>query len=246
MPKFFSFDNQFKKRFSRNAFLFLVFTTITLISWGRILDPYEDVLFDLRFRLRPPQKYADKIVIIEVSDDTLKQLGYWPLPRDFHASLVDILSSCGVKQIMFDFIFTDATDQDEIFRSAIQKAGNVYLPHVFGLAGNNQPQKLPKAHRFITPLLPGFEEVTRGTGFINVYRDFDGKDRWVPLLIDYNGTLYPHIALRMACDYLGISLKDVKLATNHFFIDGKIRVPTSSSYAALINYAGRWKETFRH
>src|SRR3990167_1735984 len=77
--------------------LLVVLTCLVIasVSCTRLFDAYENILFDVRFRLRPLQPVSEKIVIIEISDDTLKQLGYWPLPRDFHASLIDVLSHYG-------------------------------------------------------------------------------------------------------------------------------------------------------
>ena len=119
----------FKKRILTVSAVCLVAICVIVLSYLRAFDTYEHILLDFRFQLRPVQPYSDKIVIIEISDDTLKELGYWPLPRDFHASLVEVLSYMGTKQIVFDIIFTDSTKHDEVFEQSIkikQQLGDIH------------------------------------------------------------------------------------------------------------------------
>ncbi len=245
-PPSISISSQQKQQAVKIFLAALLAMTIVLISWQRLLDPYENVLLDIRFQLRPIQSVDNKIVIIEVSDDTLKQLGYWPLPRDFHASLVDVLSYLGARQVMFDVIFTDKTAQDDAFKDSIQQADNVYLPYVLELADDARINKSAKAKRVVTPVLTEFSEGAKGLGYINAYRDTDGKTRWVPLVLNLDEKILPHITLQMACNFLNVPLKDITVERNHLSVNHQLVIPTSHQGAALVNYAGRWEKTFRH
>src|SRR3989338_2213066 len=120
-----------KKRLIPGIACVILFGIILLTSSLRLFDPYENLLLDLRFRLRPQQPVSDKIVIIEISDDTLKNLSYWPLPRDFHASLVDILTFYGVKQVMFDVLFVEPSPEDEVLYESIKKKKKYYFSFFF-------------------------------------------------------------------------------------------------------------------
>ena len=227
------------------SLVFLLFAA-ALTSYLRIFDSYESILLDLRFRFRPVQSVSDKIVLIEISDDTLKQLGYWPLPRDFHAKLIDILSTAGARQIMFDLILTDSTQTDDILSESIQKAGNVYLPYVFRLKDERLSGKIPEAAGQVAALLPKFSHAVKGTCYINSFKDVDGKTRRAPLFVNFHGRMEPHIALRMIGDDLGLPLKEIVFRGNTVHIDGKLILPVFPGGSMLINYAGTWKETFRH
>jgi CHASE2 domain-containing sensor protein len=235
-----------KKNIFKVIIACLIVFCIIAISYARTLDIYENILLDLRFRLRPLQAYSDEIVIIEVSDDTLEELGYWPLPRDFHASLIDVLSYVGAKQIIFDIIFTDATDQDVVFEESIRKAKNVYLSYVVNIKNQKLSKGFPHAQGLITPILPSLESAAKGVGYINSYIDADGKTRWAPLFVKDNQILHTQLALKSACDYLGIPLKNVVFKNSTVSIDGKLRIPTSPNGAVLINFSGPWRNTFRH
>jgi len=247
MPfKFPTVSSLLKNRSAKIILNIFVVAGVIIFSYLRPFDTFENIALDTRFRLRTTQPVNDKIVIIEISDDTLNQLGYWPLPRDFHASLVDVLSELGVKQVMFDLIFTDQTDYDNEFQQALRKADNAYLPYVLDISHKTQLKNLPEANKFITPLLPEFKKAARETGFINSYKDNDGKTRWTPLFIRKDNELHPQIALEMASDYLGIPIRDVVFKTNHVLINNKLKIPTARNGTMLVNYAGYWKDTFIH
>ena len=235
-----------KKRLIPGIACVILSGIILLTSSLRLFDPYENLLLDLRFRLRPQQPVSDKIVIIEISDDTLKNLSYWPLPRDFHASLVDILTFYGVKQVMFDVLFVEPSPEDEVLYESIKEAKNVYLPYVFEIGEKVNSQKSASANSVIAALLPKLEEAARGTGHINSYKDADGKVRWAPLFVNFNAKQEPHIVLRMACDYLGIPLQNIRKEDGYLLLSDSVKIPVSSGNSLLVNYAGPWKKTFRH
>ncbi|MFA5060578.1 MAG: CHASE2 domain-containing protein [Candidatus Omnitrophota bacterium] len=230
----------------RPVILFFFFVLVVLISNSRILDPYENIFLDLRFKSRPIQPFSDKIVLIELSDDSIQQLGFWPIPRDFHASLIDVLKQSGVRQVMFDLIFTDASQEDDKFYTSIKNAGNVYLPFVLQPDEEKKSNAFVSAQNIVAPLLPRFTSVIAGSGHINSFKDSDGKTRWSPLFIQFQGKNYPQITLRMACDYLGIPFEPISYSGGFISIGNKLKIPTLPNGSMLVNYAGRWQDTFRH
>ena len=239
------FSSKVFDRLTKIFFLTVLLAVIVFPSATRLFDTYENILLDARFRLRPVQPFSPKITIIEISDDTLAQLSYWPLPRDFHASLIDVLSVCGVKAIMFDVLFVEPSEEDISLAEAIKKAGNVYLPFVLRME-DDSPVKIPSAKDKIAALLPQLTSEVKASGHINSRKDPDGKVRWAPLVIEDNSELRSHIALLMACDYLGIPCRDIQIKGNTLLVGKKLAIPVSKGGAVLVNYAGHWNETFRH
>ncbi len=216
--------------------LSLVFVAMALIigaiSYFRLLDNYELILLDLRFKTRPIQKINPQIAIVEIGNDTLTNLGQWPLPRDYHATLIKILCECGVKAIIFDVLFSDPTKEDRFLIQATKDAGRVYYPYVAP---------------FDTPLLPALKEVAKGTGFANVLTDSDGKRRRIPLFISYQGKRLSQLSLKAASDYLQIKPEEIKIFPQRFVQLGRFaRIPIDEEAATLINRAGGWKDTFKH
>lgn len=215
------------------------------VSYFRLLDTYELILLDLRFQARLPQKVNPQIVIVEIGNDTLTKLGHWPIPRDYHATLIQVLSACGVKAIIFDVLFHEPTEHDALLTQATKLAGNLYYPYALDL--KQKKDGLWEAEEFDTTILPQLAEAARGTGHANVLADIDGKRRRIPLFIDYRGRLMPQLSLQAAGDYLQIRPDEIKIFPGKFVQLGRFcRIPIDEEAAALVNLAGDWKDTFRH
>ncbi|MBU0683952.1 MAG: CHASE2 domain-containing protein, partial [Candidatus Omnitrophica bacterium] len=82
------------------------------VSYFRTFDDFEYSMLDFRYRLRPLQKVNDDIVIIEIDDNSIKQLGRWPFIRNYHALLVKILGVSGADTIVFDVFFSEEKKED--------------------------------------------------------------------------------------------------------------------------------------
>ena len=100
-----------------------------------------------------PRETLDKVVIIDIDEESLVRLGQFPWPRNVMAEIVKRLNLLGAKAIAFDIVFAEADrtspkriaqnlpdgeeykivkelleglpDNDKIFAQAIKEAGNV-------------------------------------------------------------------------------------------------------------------------
>ena len=221
-----------KAKPARALFALIALLIIFAPSYFRLFENFEFATSDLRFNLRPNQPQNEDIAIVEISNDTLEKIGRWPFDRRWHAAIIDILSSLGARAIVFDTLFSETSQDDNLLVESTKKAGNVYYGFSFDLPKSIKGEIL-EVERIDTSLLPSLGENARGYGFINVIPDKDGKTRRVRLKIKYKDKVYPHLALLVAGDYLG---KDFN----------EIDIPLDEESFALINYAGRWQETFKH
>lgn len=219
---------------------------VGLGSWWRWVEPMERWSYDLRVTIRQPRQVDPRLVLIEVANDSIDQLGRWPFPRSSHAALVDILRHHGARLIAFDVIFSEpsAPAEDAALEGAIEQAGMVALPYAFRLSHVNHGRW--QAAGVETPLLPEFKQRVRLTGHINAISDRDGKIRSVPLLIESVGELAPTLSLAMACELLGVRPQDVRVRPGWVEIGAWGAVPVDDQGRALVDFAGRWVETFRH
>ena len=73
---------------------------------------------------------SNEIVIVNIDDASLREIGNWPWPRSQHARLVDQLSRMGSRLILFDIIFAYPSDKagDAAFDDALKRSGRVTLP----------------------------------------------------------------------------------------------------------------------
>ena len=212
----------------RLLFLPLAALAVLAGSYFHVMDAYELETLDMRFRLRPQAPATDKIAIIEIADDTISKIGRFPFDRSYHALIVKALSETGAKAVVFDLFFSEPSPSDAEFVDAVKKAGNVYFPLVFELESNST-----KAAAEAATNLESLTAAAKGMGHINVVPDIDGKYRRVPAYISYEGRTYPYLGLKLACDYLGVPEKDVK-------------IPLDEDSLMLVNFSGTWAGTFNH
>ncbi|MDD5136262.1 MAG: SpoIIE family protein phosphatase [Candidatus Omnitrophica bacterium] len=228
--------------------LLLAVSCIALVSYYRLFDNYELGSLDLRFLIRHPKiPTTEKIDFIEIGQDTIDKLGRFPFDRSYHAALVEALSEAGAKTILFDLLFSEPQEgRDGGFKDALDRAGNVYLPYAFDL-DKVKRAKILSARGYIAKCLGSLAVEAKGTGHINIVPDPDGKFRRIPVFIRYEGTDYPHISFLMACDWLGIPLKDVKFIPGRYIMLGtRGKIPLDEDSNMMVNFSGKWGASYGH
>ena len=93
---------------TRAICVLLLFALVPL----RILDPapLEEIrlrTFDFYQSLRPRETVSRPVVIVDIDEASLKDIGQWPWPRTIVADLVTQLTQLGAAAIAFDVIFAE-------------------------------------------------------------------------------------------------------------------------------------------
>lgn len=244
MPKI-----KFPKNFLRISIAIIIPVLVILASYFRIFETFELATLDLRFKLRPPQKITDKIIIIEIAEDTLNKIGQWPIDRQFHAALIDALTACDVECIIFDILFSTKSNpaSDAVFIESVKKSKKVYLPIALRLSEEKQKTVFPEAIEIESEPMPELLDTARGIGHINAVMDTDGKRRRSPLFVDYKKDVIPHISFLALCDLLGVAVKDINVKRGGYLqLKPDLRVPMDPYGRMMINYAGYWGQAFPH
>jgi len=90
---------------------------ITLFFIGHAAKYYEvpfitqldNIIYDARLRLTMPGGVDDRIVILDIDEKSLEEVGHWPWPRDLLAGLVDkLFDKYQVGIVGFDVVFAEA------------------------------------------------------------------------------------------------------------------------------------------
>lgn len=234
------------KKKSVTFFFFIAAALLLCGSYFRIFENNELDTLDMRFRLRPSFPTTEKVVIVEIAEDTLEKLGRFPFDRSYHAQIVKALSESGAKAILFDIFFSEPDKNDGKFAEAVKAAGNVYLPYVFEV-GDKDWQGVPEANGYAALNIMNLAKAAKGSGHINVIPDPDGKYRRIPPFIKYRGTLSPYLSMRLICDGLGITQKEIKFVPGKFIQCGsQLKVPLDEDSNIMVNYAGEWGKYYRH
>ena len=179
-----------------------------------ILAPYENKSFDLFSRYLNPGRASDRIVIVEIDQQSIDALSAesitWPWPRQIYAPIIEFASLADA--LFIDILFTEPSsygqDDDMILGSAIAKASNVYLP--FFLSANQKTvpaDDIAYLRRFATggtsPSRPVYRSVTapidairrgtKGSGNVAISPDSDGVYRRIPLLFTLGDMTLPSL-----------------------------------------------------
>jgi adenylate cyclase len=93
---------------TRAICVLLLFALVPL----RVLDPapLEEIrlrTFDFYQSLRPRETVSRPVVIVDIDEASLKEIGQWPWPRTIVADLITRLTQLGVVAIGFDVIFAE-------------------------------------------------------------------------------------------------------------------------------------------
>ena len=136
-------------------------------------------------------------------------------------------------------------DPDETERRLQRIAGSAY-PRIrrAGLSGQEPP--LIKGYAPQTNLAL-FSDVAASSGYFSLQGDRDGVLRWMPLVIQGGGDLFPPLALLCAWHYMGRPQLTVEVGRQGIegITMGDRLVPTDEAGRLLVNYLGRPK-TFPH
>ncbi|MBI4706944.1 MAG: diguanylate cyclase [Candidatus Omnitrophica bacterium] len=231
-----------KKFFLLNAiFAILVASAIFFVSQKGFFNRLELASLDLFFNLKKTSHANQKIIIVEITDADVASIGNWPWQRSWHGAMARALTSFGAKFIYFDFILAEPASEeaDALFERELEANKNIYLPFAF----TTIPYDYQKA------ILPykKFLDNAGGIGVINIMPDADGAIRRIPLIFNANGKTYPHIALKLAADYLGMQIKTVKpdclVLSNGI---QNLSIPLLPKETMLLNWLGKWGTTFKH
>jgi adenylate cyclase len=179
----------------------------------------QDLVFDQYQRWKPrPYAFDRPVRVVEVDEESLKQLGQWPWPRERLAELVDKLKNAGAAAIVFDFLFSekDRADAaakagqtpDDVFAHAIDGSpvvlGSFVSDAPNGAAGSAKAGFVTAgddATKFLTPSpgalapLSQLAQHAAGVGFLNWRPDSDRVVRRVPLILNVDGSLHPSLAM---------------------------------------------------
>jgi len=219
----------------------------------------QDGMFKLRGGINP----QNNIIIVGLDEKSLDQIGKWPWTQDKLAHLISTISRGSPKVLVLDIFLPENIDEDtsgrtELLANEMYNAGNVILPIYFNLsevgmappaspptilrstlakANNLYLKDAPSAKQMYFPdkllVQPAFD-----FGHINMTYDPDNLIRREPTLIEYDGCLYPSLALQTARRYLGIDKKDIGLLKEGVINLRGILIPTDEKRQMMINYYG--------
>ena len=249
-----------------SGFVLYVLITVLVISlyagkYG-FLETLDLRMQDAMFKLRGSIGPQKDILIASIDEKTLDHLGKWPWPRDRLAQLVFTISQGSPKVLVLDIFLSEDIDEDtsgrtQLLADEIYYAGNVILPIYFNLSevGMSPTPSPPAVLRSALATGRDFapevslsarqiyfpDKLLLGSasdfGHINITYDPDNLIRREPTLIEYDGHLYPSLALQTARRYLEIDKEEIGPVNEGMNLGGSL-IPADKRKRMMINYHG--------
>jgi adenylate cyclase len=188
----------------------------------------ENWFYDLRTkRFYDHDLKSPNIVILEITDESLNQIGRWPWTRKVHAEVVDRLRVLGAKVVMFDALFPEPESKaaDEAFAASIKRFTDAKGAVVIGYGLADDPANgLPDVPDALLSSMisgsPGSEPMGSSAlvdrnnftnpalaasaanfGFITATADIDGVFRHAQLANEINKIYFPALGLSGFMNY---------------------------------------------
>jgi adenylate cyclase len=172
-------------------------------SW---LNDLEERSGDVIWRINAKHKDERRLIIVDIDERSLREIGPWPWPRPAQARLIESIAALGASLQIYDIVFTDPRPDDAALAAAIRKHDPV-LAQVFALqqGGESSVGEPGGALRWAACPAPFGE--ARGylanasalrsnfVGHITPRLDADGLVRHVPAIVCHKGQSYPALAL---------------------------------------------------
>ncbi len=158
-----------------------------------VLWRWDNLIYDAQLSLWT-RAVADDVIIVEIDDQSLQDLGHWPWPRSVHARLIERLSEEAPRAIGLDIIFSEPDQQDprsdKRLSEAIANSGRVVLPVYMSRPSRNAVpiEALP---------LPIFTRHAAALGHVYVDISNDGVARRIYLQEGIGKPYWPHFGLAL-------------------------------------------------
>jgi len=172
-----------------------------------IWNPYPFQLLELKtldsLIMSRDEVQDEMILLVDIDEDAVEQLGGYPLSRDTYAHLLTVTQ--GVPGITVAFPDKDVHGKDQVFQETLDQIPTVLSfigstqafkggPHVgtAQLGGGNPAEWLYQYPGILRSALE-----SEGVGLISTNPELDGVVRRLPLAISVENRIYPSFALEM-------------------------------------------------
>ena len=192
------------------------------------LTGLEERSSDVVWRLIAQHKDERRLLIVDIDERSLREIGPWPWPRATQAKLLDSIAKAGAAEQVLDIVFTDERPGEQDLAKVVQQ-NNVVMAQVFALEQGGEPSAGLLGGALDWAGCPAPFGAARGylanaialrseyVGHITPRLGGDGLVRHVPAVICYQGNSYP--ALGLAAFMRGAGERNLALQRGESWLD---------------------------
>ena len=164
------------------------------LTWFDLAQPLDHLFYDV-FNEAAPLAPAPDVVIVAIDEDSLRELGRWPWPRENHVELLRRLHAQGVSAVAMDILFAepyhDYPEVDDLLAAELRQLQRTVLPVFIGRT--RQDDRL----REMLPVAP-LAAAAGAIGHVHIEVDADGVARQVYLREGLGAARWPHFTVALA------------------------------------------------
>lgn len=194
----------------RAAALLLAAVLALLLRWAvpGAFGQVENLAGDLAWRVGSSSQPERRVVVVDIDEASLKEVGTWPWPRATMADLAERLNRAGALVQVYDISFSDPREGDAALADVWSRSA-VVLGQVFALDESTTPESGVVAGELAGGVCPPFAPTGFGAygtapelltaapavGHMTPRIERDGVVRELPALICRQGKAYPGLGL---------------------------------------------------
>lgn len=197
--------------------IFVCLLAISLGVWVEYRNPeyaerLDNAVRDVFLQLSVEEQSESRLVIVDIGEDALAEIGVWPWKRTKIADLVEILlSDYRAQSVALDIVFPDRADSEGDARlTLLASFAPFVLSQVFDYT--TRTQVLAQGVLSGGVSMPADANAAIGSGYIANHAalagarcvgnigylpDIDGVVRRIPLFTQFQGRAYPHLSHTM-------------------------------------------------
>ncbi|RXJ89527.1 adenylate/guanylate cyclase domain-containing protein [Arcobacter sp. CECT 8983] len=228
-------------------FISFILLTFSYLNFDEVTSNFDEKIREIFFEIRGEIPTTNKVVIIDIDEKSINQLGQWPFSRDYMAQVLANLTNAGAGIIGVDIIFSEADrsspsymsrklnvkgefrDNDQLLAAVISQTPTI-LGYYFtkDLSKNSKPTPVTKFTPNSSPHLLNFKNVVTSispiqenaysSGFFNAFNDQQGKIIKMPLLLQHKDKIYPSLVFEMI--NIASNTQNVKIVQDNYAISG--------------------------
>ena len=173
---------------------------------GNWLSMLEERSGDVVWRMVAERKDERRLIIVDINEKSLQEIGPWPWPRATQAKLIEQLAKAGAGQQIIDIVLNDSRPDDAALNNALLRNRPV-LSQIFSLDAGTGPSSGKLGGALDWPACPtvfpeaaGFLATsatlaTNVVGHITPRVAADGIVRQQPAIVCHGGLSYPALSL---------------------------------------------------
>ena len=249
------------------ALLAFAITLLAWEARGRVpwLERLDRLSLDAQTQWRGPLAPATEhpLVLVALDDTSLQRLDTVAPDRRLMAQAIDRLTAADAKVIALDVLMLDAARldpaADAVLTQAMQTSGRVLMPVL--LSSEAKPRNDPVSSALLASAITRYSgEVARrhvsmrpvwlaappnsltaataGVGHVSAPRGADGERRFDLPVLNFDGMIFPSLALRIAAFADDVAWPSVEVQFGHALWTGTHRVPLDAFSRQWVNHYG--------